>query len=57
MQMKTIREPLAVSAWRKCIFLSEYATRVVDEGRYPDVKATGEKPMKAMTEDCTKVEG
>ena len=56
MQRKN-RETVSVSAWRKCIFLSEYATGVVDEGRYPEVKSTGEKLMKAMTDDCTKIDG
>ena len=51
------RKTAAVSAWRKCIFLSEYATGVADEGRYAEVKAMGEKLMKAMTDDCTKIDG
>ena len=51
------REALAVSAWRKCIFLAEYLDRVLLEERFPDVKINGERLMQAMTEDCTKING
>ena len=51
------RETLGVSAWRKCIFLTEYSTGVEAEGRFSEVKGAGEKLMKAMAEDCAKIEG
>ena len=44
------------SAWRKCIFLSEYLERVEVEGRCADEKVPSERLMKAMIEDCTQTE-
>ena len=49
------REAMAVSAWRKCVFLSEYADRVVLEERFADDKIPSERLMKAMKEDCTQI--
>ena len=37
------REAMGVSAWRKCIFLTEYIDRVIGEGRFHEVKAQGER--------------
>jgi len=51
------REAMAVSAWRKCIFLSEYVDRILLEDRFPDAKIPSERLLKAMTEDCTKIDG
>ena len=50
------RDTMAVSGWRKCIFLNDYLDRVVAEGRMADAKSPGERLMKAMSEDCTKIE-
>ena len=51
------REAEAVSGWRKSIFLSEYLERVQAEGRFATEKKPVDKLMKAMTEDCTKIDG
>ena len=51
------REAMSVSAWRKCIFLSEYVDRILLEDRFSDVRIPSERLMKAMTEDCTKIDG
>ena len=49
-------QAMAGSAWRKCSFLSEYADRVILEERFTDDKIPSERLMKAMKEDCTKIE-
>ena len=50
------REAMAVSGWRKCIFLNDYVDRVESEGRHSDAKSPAERLMKAMAEDCAQIE-
>ena len=56
-QEEKSRESLAVSAWRKCLFLDECSNYVQAEGRYADAKKPGEKLMKAMSDDGVATDG
>ena len=44
-----------VSTWRTCLFLSDYMSRLDTEGRLSDIKGNGERLMRAMTEDSSKM--
>ena len=50
------REAMAVSSWRKCVFLVAYSDRLDSEGRFSDVKIPAERLIKAMQEDCNKID-
>ena len=56
MEAEESRDVIGVSAWRKCQFLLDAQARIEADGRHANIKNAGEKMMKVMSEDCTRIE-
>ena len=48
---------IAVSSWRKCLFLKDYVDEVIKEDRFADTKIHSGKLLAAMKEDNVKLDG
>ena len=45
------RKVEGLSGWRRCVFLNDLMTKVVDDKRYPDLKSESEQLIRAMMDD------
>ena len=48
---ESVRKVIGLSGWRRCVFLNDLMTKVVDDKRYPDLKSESEQLIRAMMDD------